>query len=323
MTAQQTGEINVIFILGYTRSGSTLLENLLSMAPGSVAVGQMEYLWEQSVRNNSFCGCGSKLVHCPFWHNVLQAQPRQDFEQGRSPNVQPFWPFFTDLIRRGRPFNSHDYKSFLSQIQSVYRAINDQTGGKVIIDSSKRPVFGLAVSRIRGVNVTFIHLVRDSRGCAFSWKRAKARMELGKNKFMSRRLAYRSALAWVAHNLQAEILRTGRCRNIFLRYEDLVANPTFEVNKILDQVSLPSISSDQNGIFHVPISHGIWGNPDRWSSMNRITITPDQRWVTELSAVDYAVTTLISAPLLIRYRYPFAKSRRPSSIGIGANANGR
>jgi hypothetical protein len=103
--------------------------------------------------------------------------------------------------------------------------------------------------------------------------------------------AYRSALAWVANNLQAEILRTGRCRNIFLRYEDLVANPTFEVNKILDQVSLPSISSDQNGIFHVPISHGIWGNPDRWSSMNRITITPDQRWVTELSAVDYAVTT--------------------------------
>src|SRR6266576_6932337 len=121
MTTQQTGDINVIFILGYTRSGSTLLEQLLSMAPGSVAVGEMTYLWEQRVRNNSYCGCGSKWVDCPFWHSVLEVQPMQDLERGRSPNVQRSWSFFTDLIRPGRSFN-HDYKNFLSQIQSIYRA---------------------------------------------------------------------------------------------------------------------------------------------------------------------------------------------------------
>jgi Sulfotransferase domain len=313
VTRKKSGDIRVAFILGYTRSGSTLLEQLLSMAPGTVAVGEMAYLWEQSVRNNSYCGCGSKWPRCPFWKSILEAQPSLDFQKGRSPDAPQFWAFFGDLVYRGRSSNNQHYKRFLNQIESIYRAIKHQTRCSMIIDSSKRPIFGLAVSRIQGVSVTFIHLVRDSRGCAFSWKKAKARMELGKNAFMSHHPAHRSALAWIGNNLQAEILRTQRCQNIFLRYEDLVANPAFEVNKILSQVGLPSILSDQNGIFHAPISHGIWGNPDRWSNMNAIKVTQNERWVTELSKLDFAVTTLISAPLLKWYGYPFFHSRRRQS----------
>jgi len=322
MMVQKSGDIRVIFILGYTRSGSTMLEHLLSVAPGTVAVGEMAYLWDKRVRNNSYCGCGSAWANCPFWKSVLAVQPTLDFQQERSPETGQFWSFFADLLRRKRSANSDHYKNFLSQVESIYRAISDQTNGKVIIDSSKRPVFGLAASRIPGVRITFIHLVRDSRGCAFSWKRAKARVELGKNNFMSRLPVYRSTLAWVGNNLQAEILRTRRCQNIFLRYEDLVANPAFEVNKILDQVGLSSISPDQEGIFHPPISHGTWGNPDRWSSVNGIRVTPDERWITELSTIDFAITTLISAPLLIRYGYRFGKSRRRNSLGAGASPVG-
>jgi hypothetical protein len=210
-----------------------------------------------------------------------------------------------DLVHKGRSSDSQHYKQFLKQIESIYLAIHDQTGCSVIIDSSKRPFFGLAVSRTK-VSVTFIHLVRDSRGCAFSWKKAKARMELGKDAFMPfmpQFPAHRSALAWVWNNLQAEILRR-RCQNIVLRYEDLVDNPTFEVNKILNQVGLPSISPDQNGIFHIPTSHGIWGNPDRWSSGDAIKVTKDERWISELSKPDFIVSTLISAPLLKWYGYP-------------------
>jgi hypothetical protein len=129
-------------------------------------------------------------------------------------------------------------------------------------------------------------------------------MELGKSAFMPQFPAYWSALAWVANNLQAEILRRRRCQNIVLRYEDLVENPSLEVNKILNEVGSPSISSDQNGIFHAPMSHGIWGNPSRWSSMDGIRVIKDERWITELSKVDFTLSTLISAPLLKWYGYP-------------------
>jgi len=294
--------IKVVFIVGYTRSGSTLLEQLLSMAPGTVAVGEMAYLWEQRVRNNSYCGCGSKWTNCSFWKSILGDLPSPDFQKESS----PFGAFFIDLVRKGRSSDNQHYNHFLKQIESIYLAIHDQTGCSVIIDSSKKPFFGLAVSRTQGVSVTFIHLVRDSRGCAFSWKKAKARVELGKDAFMPfmpQFPAHRSALAWVWNNLQAEILRR-RCQNIVLRYEDLVDNPTSEVNKILNQVGLPSISPDQNGVFCIPTSHGIWGNPDRWAGIDGIKVRKDERWTTELSNSDFIVSTLISAPLLKWYGYP-------------------
>src|SRR6266513_2914097 len=96
---EKTGDIRVIFILGYTRSGSTLLEQLLSIAPGTVSVGEMAYLWEQSVRNDSYCGCGSKWATCPFWTSVLAAQPTLGFQQERSPEKRQVWSFFKDLLR--------------------------------------------------------------------------------------------------------------------------------------------------------------------------------------------------------------------------------
>jgi LPS sulfotransferase NodH len=310
ISPEKSRDLRVVFILGYTRSGSTLLEQLLSMAPSTVAVGELAYLWEQSVRNNSYCGCGSKWTNCSFWKSILRDVPLPDFQKERSPDTRQFWAFFKDLIRKGHSLDNQHYKRFLKQIESIYLAINKQTGCSVIIDSSKRPFFGLAVSRTQGVRVTFIHLVRDSRGCAFSWKKAKARVELGENAFMPELPALRSAVAWVGNNLQAEILRRGRCQNIFLRYEDLVTDPTYQVNKILDYIGLPSISPDENGIFHIPRAHGVWGNPGRWSSMNTIKVTEDKRWVSQLPNLDFAVTTLISAPLLKRYGYPFFRSRK-------------
>ena len=278
------------------------------MSPRTVAIGELAYLWEPRVRNNSYCGCGAKWTNCSFWKSVLGDIALPDFQKERSPDTRQFWAFFKDLIRNGRSSDNPDYKRFLKQIESIYLAISNQTGCSVIIDSSKRPFFGLAVSRTQGVSVTFIHLVRDSRGCAFSWKKAKARTELGKNAFMPELPALRSAAAWVGNNLQAEILQRRRFQNIFLRYEDLANDPTYEVNKILEHIGLPSISPDQNGIFHIPRGHGIWGNPGRWSSMNGIKVTEDKRWVTRLPNVDFAVTTLISAPLLKRYGYPFFRS---------------
>src|SRR5207249_3145450 len=167
--AKEGNPIKVVFIVGFTRSGSTLLEHLLSIAPGTVAVGEMAYLWEPEVRNTSYCGCGIKLACCPFWKRILTAQQCLDFEKDRSPETPQFRRFFGDLICRRYSASNPGYRQFLDRIEYIYGAISDQTQGSVIIDSSKRPIFGLAVSRLPGINVTLIHLVRDSRGCAFSW----------------------------------------------------------------------------------------------------------------------------------------------------------
>jgi hypothetical protein len=306
-SSNQSSDVKVVFIVGFTRSGSTLLEHLLSISPGTVAVGEMAYLWDSKVRRTSYCGCGLKLDDCPFWKKILTAQP---FEEVRSPDSPQFWQFFEDLIWNGGKINDAQYRRFLNRIESTYAAISDQTQGSVIIDSSKRPIFALAAARLPNVKVTMIHLVRDSRGCVSSWVKRKARTELGENAFMPRLRARRAALWWMASNFQAHLLRMQRGQYIFLRYEDLVARPTVEVNNILRQIGLAQISPDQDGVFHAPVSHGVWGNPDRWSSsMHAIKITKDQRWVTGLSLRDFTITTLISAPLLKWYGYRLLRPR--------------
>lgn len=304
--SNQSSDVRVVFIVGFTRSGSTLLEHLLSISPGAVAVGEMAYLWDPKIRTTSYCGCGVKLDRCPFWNKILT----EYFEQDRSPDSRQFWRFFEDLVCNRGKIDNAGYRQFLNQMESTYAAISDQTQGKVIIDSSKRPIFALAAARLPNVKLTMIHLVRDSRGCVFSSITRKARTELGENVFMPQMSTRSAVRQWIARNLQADILRTQRCQHMLLRYEDLVNRPAFEVNKILRQVGLPSIAADHNGIFHAPISHGIWGNPDRWSdSMHAIKVTKDNRWVTGLSARDFALTTLISAPLLKRYGYRLLRSR--------------
>jgi hypothetical protein len=305
-SSKRSSEIKVVFIAGFTRSGSTLLEHLLSISPGTVAVGEMAYLWDPEVRNTSYCGCGMKLDCCSFWKKILTAH---DFEEDRSPEVLEFWKFFEDLVSNGGKAGDPQYRRFLNQIESTYAAISNQTQGSVIIDSSKRPIFALAAAKLPNVRLTMIHLVRDSRGCVFSWINRKARTELGEKAFMPRLPARRAAKRWLGSNLQANILRMRRGQHIFLRYEDLVAQPAVEVNKILRQIGLPQISADRDGIFHAPVSHGIWGNPDRWSGMHAIKVTKDNRWVTGLSARDFTITTLISAPLLKWYGYRLLRPR--------------
>ena len=305
-SSKQSSDAKVVFIVGFTRSGSTLLEHLLSISPGTVAVGEMAYLWDPKIRTTSYCGCGVKLDRCPFWNKILT----EYFEQDRSPDSRQFWRFFEDLVCNRGKIDNAGYRQFLNQMESTYAAISDQTQGRVIIDSSKRPIFALAAARLPNVKLTMIHLVRDSRGCVFSSITRKARTELGENVFMPQMSTRSAVRQWIARNLQADILRTQRCQHMLLRYEDLVNRPAFEVNKILRQVGLPSIAADHNGIFHAPISHGIWGNPDRWSdSMHAIKVSKDNRWVTGLSARDFALTTLISAPLLKRYGYRLLRSR--------------
>lgn len=302
-----TREINVVFIVGYTRSGSTLLEHLLSISPGTVAVGEMAYLWDPEVRTGSYCGCGLKLDRCPFWEKVLTGQ---QFDKDRSPDTAQFWRFLKDLTYNRSKRGDPQYRAFLNQIETTYARIGDQTQGNVIIDSSKRPMFALAATRLPNVKVTMIHLVRDSRGCVFSWLTRKPRAELGENAFMPQVSARHTVRQWMVRNLQAAILRMRRGQHIFLRYEDLVARPAIEVNNILRQIGIAPISPDQDGAFHAPVSHGVWGNPDRWSNnMRAIKITQDQRWVTGLSARDFILTTLLSAPLLKWYGYRLLRPR--------------
>ena len=59
----------ITYILGAGRSGSTVLERLLSSAPDVVGVGEVATLWRQPLSDLT-CSCGAPAPECAFWTDV-------------------------------------------------------------------------------------------------------------------------------------------------------------------------------------------------------------------------------------------------------------
>ena len=66
--------IDVIYIAGAPRSGTTILSQLLGELPGLFNVGEARFLWRQ-VLSSGRCGCGTRLIACDFWREVLTDSP--------------------------------------------------------------------------------------------------------------------------------------------------------------------------------------------------------------------------------------------------------
>src|SRR5918996_2767955 len=64
--ARNASGVKTLYILGMTRSGSTILENVLGNVPGFFAAGEIHWLWRSLVAGVP-CGCRRPIDDCPVW----------------------------------------------------------------------------------------------------------------------------------------------------------------------------------------------------------------------------------------------------------------
>ena len=62
--------VPVLYIGGCQRSGSTLLDRMMSQVSGHVSTGEIVHLWSRGLSANELCGCGQRFLECPFWSDV-------------------------------------------------------------------------------------------------------------------------------------------------------------------------------------------------------------------------------------------------------------
>src|SRR5687768_409663 len=67
-----TERVKVLFILGWARSGSTLLDQILGTEEGFFSTGELRWIWLRGLVQQRNCGCGRRVVECPFWTAVLE-----------------------------------------------------------------------------------------------------------------------------------------------------------------------------------------------------------------------------------------------------------
>ena len=79
--------IQIVYVGGYVRSGTTIVSMLLGMNTKSLAVGEVNLIFRQVVKTDPpvMCSCGDSLGECALWSKVLDrfraALPDMSFER--------------------------------------------------------------------------------------------------------------------------------------------------------------------------------------------------------------------------------------------------
>ncbi|WP_433338428.1 sulfotransferase [Spirillospora sp. CA-294931] len=291
--------VTVLSITGWCRSGSTVLGNVLAEAGDVVHAGELRFLWLNGVLGaggNGHCGCGEDLVACALWSRVLDAvcPPHRTLERHAadvtnwqdSCRTRHTWRVLSRPPANGRP----------ATLAAAYRAIAAETGARVIVDSSKFASDAALLTHLPGVRPVFVHLVRDPRAVAHSWRRPK--------QYTGRRSAADSTRHWAAFNLAAEAVNRARPgASLTLRYEDLMTHPRAAVGRVLEMAGHTGPSPvAEDGTVELGGNHAVTGNPNRFER-GRTALAEDRRRLTALPRRQGAAATLLALPLLRRYRY--------------------
>jgi len=298
----------VLYIAGWGRSGSTLLGNILGEVEGFVHAGELRHLWGRGLLENRLCGCGVPLQQCEHWEAVLTkafgardaVDPKEMIllrERGTRTQHIPFMylPGGARSIRKR-------LGKFLNHVESLYRALGEVTGSRVIVDSSKNPAYGYALATIPAIELYVVHLVRDPRAVAFSWLRRKPHRE--GDWCMERIAPMSSSIKWNLWNVGTSRLRRLAADSMLLRYEDFVDEPRHAVEGIvrLVQEQAPSLSFLTDDQVELGGSHTAWGNPNRLDK-GVVTLRSDDEWKDAMPSEAKCAVLCATLPFLWRYGY--------------------
>ena len=319
--------VKVLYIVGWKRSGSTVLGNLIGELPGFVHAGELRTLWGQGMLHGRLCGCGIPVGDCEFWSAVLAS-----VASTTEVNAEKFYGWQRDAIRMRylrtllsthAPSGRSAMDEYASVASSLYQAIAEVSGAGVVVDSSKQPADAALLARL-DVDPYFVHLVRDPRAVAHSWRRKKSSPGEGPRQEMMVVKPGRSSASWLSVDLAAEFIRRRFAfdRSILVRYEDFVTDPRATLESITRLVGMESIEvpDPREASFRLSRSHTAGGNPARFR-VGPIELRADDEWMWAQPRRDRIVATLVSLPLLRRYGYPLrvpALERRPQEDVVGS-----
>ena len=268
----------LIYIGGYGRSGSTLLEALLTSRPDVLACG--EVISCLRTRPDRGCSCGKPRNKCPVWGPIYS---------GTDGNLNVS---HTDLTL-----------ALLEQAKCDY---------SFVVDSSKT-AWGALSAPFRSRRACrnyfrLLHVVRDPRAVCWSTLSGRWRRRLEKSPLFLRYplvilRCLRTTLGWWVANLSCEVFAWWFPDQYQrMRYEDLVVSPREAIASILRGSSKLTSSAS----FEMKTGknrHQLFGNEARHRALAVKDVRPDIRWKTDMPKVLYGIVSAVTWPLRLRYDY--------------------
>ena len=299
--------LRVIYIAAHSRSGTTLVGSLIGMLDDCCFVGEVWAAWTDGVDANRMCGCGRAFRDCPFWTDVFQrafggfgTSASRDAQRAiaRLQSTGDALSFWTSMWLRGSI--AGDTTAYRNALRPLYAAIQEVSGGKVIVDSSKLLRYGALIASMPNVDIRFVNVVRDVRGVMQSRARP-ALMRDGDVRHADGSDAPRYRITrvvsrWVGRN-ELSMRLIDRFGGMRVSYEDFVRDPrpTLTALSNADDAEHAMKQLEQGA---VPEQHQLGGN---W--VRGLKLEPRETWRDELPRRVKVVTTALAWPFLRRYRF--------------------
>jgi Sulfotransferase family len=325
--AAMRDRVKVLYIAGQGRSGSTILGNTLGQIEDFVHVGELLEIWGLLISGRVLCGCGVPLAACQKWKDVLEETCR-----GRGDSFISEMLEFRNAEVRSRNFPWATTSSGVRRLQrrlakpladigELYRAIREVFNCKVIVDSSKHPMYACFLNLIDGVDPYILHLTRDPRAVAYSFFRKQ--IKDGELIWTKDLPPHRASWIWNYKNGLVDILSKQFRHDVrHVRYEDFVADPRMSIDRILDfaDETKPLLPLKGERTLILKAQHTVSGNPSRFVTGN-VELRENQAWQSEMKASDRILVTAITWPLLAKYGYrgrAFATREVPTDQAVSA-----
>lgn len=234
---------NICFILAPERHGAEAVSLSLNNHPDVLSLGDMNPLRVE----DPICSCGETFSSCPFWNKMregIEFSPDDPL-----PTFLPQTPHFADSVGLNKFISTcvslianeigpKAWRMIYEQAERFYgihdrflAAAQTQWPHKVFLDAERSNLKFMAMASMRFPVKGAIHLVRDPRSYVAAARRYYP--EIPPEKL---------ALEWVARHRKILRLKNTFTRVPFyrLRYEDFIAQPDIEGQKLLNFMHLRS-----------------------------------------------------------------------------------
>ena len=210
------------------------------------------------------------------------------------------------LVSPYRSVSNSVLSRFCENSGSLYDMIAERSGARILVDSSKMPGRGMALTQCENIDLRVIHLVRDGRAVAHSMTRPyKLDLSKGIQKEIKGRSPYRTAMRWRLYNDFSEALcrRVGKDRSVTVRYEDLLEDPVGELGNIGEKIGIDLSDVAAKLLKREPISPGHQMAGSRIRLQKDLVLSVDNRWKDEITADTLGALSWIAKGQLRKYGY--------------------
>ena len=299
-------EIDVIYVAGVGRSGSTILDRVLGTLDGVSSFNEIYRIFLEGFEENNLCACGERFRDCAFWTEVLRQTTSGEDDIRHLMDLHHAIDHSRHFLRLYYGMHNKDYAAKLDEykqwLRKLYFTMAELSGNRIIVDSSKVPTRALILSDIPGINVHVVHLVRDVRAVVVAWQKQKFNPAAGHS--LPLYTPWRTVKYWCTRNLFAGLLQR-RAPYIRVVYEEFGKAPRQTVERIVDTLAplrgkaLKFVTDDS---IELSSLHTIGGNPDRFTT-GATQLRLDMSWVDKINPSSQRMATLVALPLLWQYGY--------------------